>query len=234
MPIICINNNNLAFYLRRSLRAKRLQMIARNGAFEVIAPKRIKNHQILKFIKENLAWMVANQREVQLPDSLLYQGQPLKINLKFGHSGEWLHNFVLCLGLPLHLKITNLESEIKNRMLKWYNQEARRIIEISIQRYCPELGRWPTSWALKQQKTRWGSCGVQNKIYINWLLVMAPPGVLEYVVVHELCHLVHRNHSKRFWEKVEHCMPEYRSHERWLKVHGNQLLLQNIDKMFVL
>jgi predicted metal-dependent hydrolase len=108
--------------------------------------------------------------------------------------------------------------------MTWYQQEALGAIQQSIDYFCPRLGRWPRSVQLKQQKTRWGSCGISEKIYINWLLILAPPGVLEYVVAHELCHLFHRNHGKRFWAKVAQCYPGYEQHETWLGRHGQMLM----------
>ena len=76
---------------------------------------------------------------------------------------------------------------------------------------------------IKDQKTLWGSCSSRKNLNFNWRLVMAPGEVLDYVVVHELCHLKHMNHSAEFWDCVEEILPEYREHRRWLKVHGGEL-----------
>jgi predicted metal-dependent hydrolase len=117
--------------------------------------------------------------------------------------------------------------DVRDKALKAkYVHEANQIIEQILQAVCPRLGRWPTGVTLKQQKTRWGSCGIDDRIHINWLLVLAPPGVLEYVVIHELCHLFYRNHGPRFWAKVKSCMPDYEIHERWLRQHGRTLMTQ--------
>ncbi|NLL78369.1 MAG: M48 family metallopeptidase [Clostridiales bacterium] len=76
---------------------------------------------------------------------------------------------------------------------------------------------------IREQKTRWGSCSSQGTLSFNWKLMLAPPAVLDYVVVHELCHLKHMNHSRDFWQAVEEVLPEYREQRRWLKEHGSEL-----------
>ena len=78
---------------------------------------------------------------------------------------------------------------------------------------------------IRDQKTRWGSCSARGTLSFNWRLMLAPPAVLDYVVVHELCHLTHMNHSAAFWALVEEVCPDYRSHRKWLKDHGHELTL---------
>ena len=75
----------------------------------------------------------------------------------------------------------------------------------------------------REQKTRWGSCSSEKNLNFNWKLILAPPEVLDYVVVHELCHLKEMNHSKAFWEEVGKVMPEYETHKLWLKENGWRL-----------
>ncbi|MDE6943319.1 MAG: M48 family metallopeptidase [Lachnospiraceae bacterium] len=78
---------------------------------------------------------------------------------------------------------------------------------------------------IRDQKTRWGSCSARGTLSFNWRLMLAPPAILDYVVVHELCHLTHMNHSAAFWQAVESVYPDYRNARRWLKEHGQELIL---------
>lgn len=78
---------------------------------------------------------------------------------------------------------------------------------------------------IRDQKTRWGSCSARGTLSFNWRLMLAPPAVLDYVVVHELCHLTHMNHSAAFWQAVENVYPDYRTARKWLKDHGHELVL---------
>ncbi len=78
---------------------------------------------------------------------------------------------------------------------------------------------------IRDQKTRWGSCSVKGTLSFNWRLMLAPPAILDYVVVHELCHLTHMDHSAAFWQAVETVYPDYRNARKWLKDHGQELVL---------
>ena len=78
---------------------------------------------------------------------------------------------------------------------------------------------------IRDQKTRWGSCSARGTLSFNWRLMLAPPAILDYVVVHELCHLTHMDHSAAFWQAVEAVYPDYRSARKWLKEHGQELVL---------
>jgi predicted metal-dependent hydrolase len=83
----------------------------------------------------------------------------------------------------------------------------------------PQIGVRYDRIAIKGQSTRWGSCSSKRNLNFNWRLMMAPPGAVDYVIIHELCHLKELNHSPRFWALVaQHC-PDYRRWERWLKVN---------------
>lgn len=77
--------------------------------------------------------------------------------------------------------------------------------------------------SIRNQKTRWGSCSQTGTLSFNYRLMMAPPQVSDYVIVHELCHLTHMNHSDAFWKKVADVMPDYTVHRRWLREHGHEL-----------
>lgn len=78
---------------------------------------------------------------------------------------------------------------------------------------------------IRDQKTRWGSCSAKGTLSFNWRLMLAPPSIPDYVIVHELCHLTYMNHSAAFWKKVESVYPDYRSARKWLKDHGHELTL---------
>ena len=89
--------------------------------------------------------------------------------------------------------------------------------------YVPRIGRMPGRVTIREQKTRWGSCSGKGNLNFNWKLIMAPPEVLDYVVIHELCHLYEFNHSPRFWALVAAQMPDYEVWKKWLKAHAEDL-----------
>lgn len=240
MPFIQFHTHALPFRLRRSARAKRLHMSYRQGGFDVVAPtKRIKNREVLDFIKAHQGWMLRQIKTERFkPNSAVwpshflaqeeiqFRENKIKLNVKFGlHKSITLVQDSLRLVVPWK-KVTQdtLETMVKKQVVEFYQTQTLKAVQAALDHFCPQLGRWPSAVQIKQQRTRWGSCGAKDKININWLLILAPRGVLEYVVVHELCHLFHRNHGVRFWAKVEKTMPDYEQHEKWLRQHGSALL----------
>ncbi|MBI3540616.1 MAG: M48 family metallopeptidase [Deltaproteobacteria bacterium] len=106
--------------------------------------------------------------------------------------------------------------------LKQHRAEALEKITASIRRFQPFIGICPQKISIRNQKTRWGSCSRRHHLSFNWRLVLLPPEILDYVVVHELCHLLHLNHSREFWKKVESILPDYLEKRRWLKKKSPQ------------
>ena len=111
-------------------------------------------------------------------------------------------------------------SEAEQRL---YRDKAREIFEQKVSYYAQMMGVSYGRIAIRDQKTRWGSCNGEGNLNFNWRLIFAPAGVLDYVVVHELAHRKEMNHSPRFWKVVEDTMPEYRKYQKWLKENGRGL-----------
>ena len=109
---------------------------------------------------------------------------------------------------------------------KRYRNMARNLFTTRVDYYQRLTGGNYTKITIRDQKSRWGSCSSRGTLSFNYRLIFAPPGVLDYVVVHELCHLTHMNHSKDFWNMVESVMPEYRQYKAWLRNHGQELTLE--------
>lgn len=113
------------------------------------------------------------------------------------------------------------DQEIKN-----LTRLAKQIIPEKVSYYARLMGVTYGRISIRKQKTRWGSCSREGNLNFNCLLMMVPPEVLDYVVVHELSHRLEMNHSKRFWEQVEKILPNYRTPRKWLKENGNQLMMR--------
>ena len=97
-----------------------------------------------------------------------------------------------------------------------------------VRHYAPYVGVTYGRITIRNQKTRWGSCSAKGNLNFNCLLMLAPPEVRDYVVVHELCLRLEMNHSTRFWAQVEKVLPDYRIHKKWLKDHGAEIMLRMI------
>lgn len=108
---------------------------------------------------------------------------------------------------------------------KWYRKEASDIISEKAGEYAALLHVTYQDIRIKDQKSRWGSCSGRGNLNFNWRLIMAPEQVLDYVVVHELCHLRYMDHSERFWTLVSGVCPAYKQYRKWLKEYGDSLYL---------
>ena len=154
------------------------------------------------------------------------------------------------LGKPYQLKITHEEQEsillnhndlyvyikagssvekqqqhIRKKLTSWYKEQAEFQLHDRAGHFSTMIGKTPTCTGIKNYKSRWGSCHHDGRIYLNWRLIMAPEWVFDYVIIHELCHLIHHNHSPAFWQLVESILPTHKEAKSWLKINGLSLEL---------
>ena len=113
--------------------------------------------------------------------------------------------------------------------LKALAQQAADSLPRLAQQYAARAGVTYGRISIRAQRTRWGSCSSEGNLNFNCLLMLAPPQVQAYVVVHELCHRKQMNHSDRFWQEVARVMPDYRIHKQWLKDNGSSLMARLPD-----
>ena len=116
------------------------------------------------------------------------------------------------------------QQKFTDRELKALREKARALVTDRVQYYAPLIGVTYNQIAIRAQHTRWGSCSSKGNLNFNCLLALVPPEVLDYVVVHELCHRKELNHSERFWIEVAKILPDYRQQKKWLKDHGSSLI----------
>ena len=112
---------------------------------------------------------------------------------------------------------------IKEEIIRWYRKHAQVKIRERVEKYQSQVGVEPNRIKVKKQRKRWGSCSSLGNLNFNWKLIMAPMSVVDYIVVHELAHLKHPNHSKDFWQLVEAIISNYKEKQEWLRINGRQL-----------
>ena len=210
------------------IRSKRKTLsltINENAELIVRAPKRLSIEKIQDFINEKENWINRKKRliENQIKDvtsnhnKLLYLGNLFPINVEqnaskelFFTGEEFIANSIEPDSLSLSIK-------------KWYKNKFKEIALPRVAYFANKHNLMVNQVRIKNQKTMWGSCSSKNNINLNYLLLMAPMGVIDYVIVHELVHTIHRNHSTDFWDSLESIMPEFQEHKRWLKKNGYKL-----------
>lgn len=117
-----------------------------------------------------------------------------------------------------------VSDSIRESVVFWYRKACKGIIVARVDFYAPILAVHYNRIVLKEQKTCWGSCSSKLNLNFNWKLLLMPPEVMDYVIVHELSHLLEMNHSKNFWKVVEKVMPDYKIHRKWLKENGMEYM----------
>ena len=132
-----------------------------------------------------------------------------------------------------HLKKMEYDKDVSESEGRFSEEEIKRLVKVAKQVIPEKVAYYVRIMnvtygrsSIRRQRSRWGSCSREGNLNFNCLLMMAPPEVLDYVVVHELCHRLEMNHSSRFWVQVERILPEYKRTRKWLKEHGNKLMLR--------
>lgn len=115
-------------------------------------------------------------------------------------------------------------------LLAWYHQEAEWLIQERVEHFARAMDLKVRRVELRQWRRRWGECRPKEDLRFNWRLILVPPAVLDYVVVHELTHLKEPGHTPRFWQEVERVLPDYRERRKWLNRYGSPFLLWNLDE----
>ena len=119
----------------------------------------------------------------------------------------------------------SVESEyLTNEEIKKLADKALQHIPKRVSYYAKQIGVTYGKITIRNQKTRWGSCSSKGNLNFNCLLMLTPPEVIDYVVVHELCHRKEMNHSVAFWAEVEKVIPDYKEQVKWLKENGGQII----------
>lgn len=162
---------------------------------------------------------------IKIPNRMPLSSLPQMIEAK----KDWLYEAYLRQSSKEDVSQLRQEEKSDPRLIyleKKYRQAAKQYIYERVEYYLPLTGGHYSSIRIGDQKTRWGSCSSNKTLSFSWRLMLAPPRVLDYVVVHELCHLTHMNHSKEFWTLVASVDPDYKEHRKWLKENGDSLILK--------
>lgn len=216
------------------IRSKRRKTIAieieSSGAVTVRAPTYATERSINRFVKEAEPWIEKQKEKIRLRPCPEVNRQFVEGEL-FLYQGEYYPLTIVAANRePLRLFGEFQLSESHQHLahsafMHWYKRRARERFTQRLAWYSKVSGFEYQSLKLSSAMRSWGSCSFDGKINLSWRLIMAPPEVLDYIVVHELSHTQEHNHSRAFWAHVEQLLPEYKSHQAWLKDFGQLLHL---------
>ncbi|UQZ34881.1 hypothetical protein C2I18_15875 [Paenibacillus sp. PK3_47] len=215
---IQIGDQIIQFHVQYSKRSKISLHIETNGLIIVKAPKGTGEDVIKDAVERHGEWILENQQRLaaarQAPKVKEYQGEERYLYL----GKEYLLHELIEPGAR------NAE-ELKLELKKFYFASLKKIVARRMPQYQAQLKVKPKTVDIVESATKWGSCSADKKLTFNYRLAMAPPEVIDYVIIHELCHLLHMNHDRSFWRRLGSIMPDYKEKEAYLARFGQFMTL---------
>ncbi|OPZ94671.1 MAG: WLM domain protein [Firmicutes bacterium ADurb.Bin419] len=197
----------------------------------VKAPIGTSEARILEAVKSKSKWIVQKLFEIKEMEyrkrtkqyingeSFIYMGRNYSLQIEYDEKTR-LPEAKLVRGKFYVYTNSKEEKVIKRALENWYKDKAEEKVRERVNYYQSYFDVIPTKITVKDQQKRWGSCTAKRELFFNWKCVMAPSPALDYIVVHEMCHLVHMNHSKEFWQLLKKVLPDYESRKARLRDNG--------------
>ncbi|MFT3894347.1 MAG: SprT family zinc-dependent metalloprotease [Anaerolineales bacterium] len=217
--------------INRLIRSKRRTIaliVERDGSVTVRAPLKMSAKAIEEFVVKHADWVEKKQIEVaniapektkqyEAGERFLFLGQEYPLEIVKSARKK--------LVLEDAFKLAESEKENAEAVFRhWYRKQAAKIILERVALFAERYQLAVGTIRITSARTRWGSCSPKNNLSFSWRLVLTPPDVIDYVVIHELAHTVHHNHSKRFWKLVEKWMPDYKERRKQLRTYGKEIM----------
>lgn len=204
-------NPPVSIVVRRNSRARRMTLrVSRlDGRVTLTIPRHVPEHAARSFIGERTDWVRSQLGKVD-ETVRVADGTVLSVDGR---------NRRVVLGRPPEDPADMAAPSLPGLVAILKNAARERLL-YEVDRYSEKLGRDPSSVALRDPRSRWGSCSSAGRLMFSWRLILAPPKVLSYVVAHEVAHLKHMDHSSAFWDTVEELFPAHLPHRHWLREQG--------------
>lgn len=223
-----VAGGELAVEVRESARARRLTIkVAPGRSPEVVVPVGTPRREIERLLRRNRDWIERKTEELRraAADDRLGLARP---GVAWVH-GEAVPIVNLAGARPVAslrdgtLHVRGRREQAPAAIERWYRREARRRLDLICAREAAALGVSPRHISVRDQRTRWGSCSPSGSLCFSWRLLLAPFEVMDYVAVHELCHLRELNHSPAFWALLDEARPGWPAQAAWLKEHAVEI-----------
>jgi hypothetical protein len=212
----------------RSRRKTIALIVERDASLTVRAPLKTSQRLIDAFVNEKRVWIELRQEQARksyLPPHRYEEGETFYY-LGQAHPLCYVLDQRPALVLDGVFRLDRrLRSTAERVFIAWYRKQARALIRQRLDQLAAQHGFHFERMRITSARTRWGSCSARGTLSFSWRLVMAPPAAVDYVILHELVHLQHPDHSPAFWSRLEALMPDYRSHRSWLKKNTARFVL---------
>lgn len=235
MPEITLGGQTIAYTVRESGRARSLRLkISPRDGLEVVLPAGANGRDIEAILLSRANWILKHyptdpppQRRLVTGERLPYLGRERVLDISTKPRGKTtgisLDGDTLRVRFPSGAPAS--EETVRAALEGWYRAQAKAYLLPRVAELARQHGFQYGRITIKGQSTRWGSCSSQRNLNFNWRLMFAPPAAVDYVIIHELCHLQELNHSRRFWSLVGRFCPDYKHWVKWFKANGDNLHL---------
>jgi len=236
MPSIRYLDRNIEYEIQRGNRKKTVALQVTADVVTIRVPKRLSDSAISQFMAKKARWIYDRQARIRR-DPLNRISKQYVTGETFPYLGRAYHLLVvkdadlkapvcrlwrgrLEVRVPKGLTGETAKPAVREALIVWYQGQAVKKIAERLTVMAGELGVRPKTVAVKNQKSQWGSCSRSGAIRFNWKIMMAPIAILDYIIIHELCHLIYNHHKAPFWKKIESIIPDYRARKDWLRDHS--------------
>ncbi len=233
-----IQFENLALEIKRRARQRRMVLVVKpDGTLRVTCNRGLGQKEILRFLEGSKDFIAKNisrheaerakhpPKEFISGEEFMFLGRVLPLEVVWGWQSrirvEALEN-----SLEIRAPLSSQTADRAKAMRLFFRKQAQLHLEEEVAACARSMALYPKKLSIRGQVTRWGSCSSTGMVSLNWKLMAAPVDVIRYVVVHELAHLRHPNHSSDFWELVERHHPGHKVPRRWLRDHEFQIFQQ--------
>jgi predicted metal-dependent hydrolase len=238
MPEITLGGKKVIYTVRESGRARSLRLkISPRDGLEVVIPVGAKTQDVEAALVSHARWILKHytpetterptERRLISGEKVPFLGQERTLDVGIKPRGKSIS--VLLDGDKLRVRLPagtpGTEETVRASLESWYRAQAKDYIVPRVAELAKQHGFQYDRVTIKGQLTRWGSCSSQRNLNFNWRLMFAPPAAVDYVIIHELCHLKELNHSRRFWSLVGRYCPDYKRWVKWFKANGERLRL---------
>jgi len=187
-----------------------------------------RQYQVIRSRKRHKSMTLQITPDARLVVRVPYYASAEEIRRFVSRNQRWIEQNIERVRRENAQRAINPDDRISPEELRRLAELAKHTIPPRADFYASQMGVTYGRITIRNQKTRWGSCSAKGNLNFNCLLMLAPPDVQDYVIVHELCHRKQMNHSRLFWEEVRRVMPDYRRREQWLKENGGRLIMRSL------
>ncbi len=244
MPMLTVGSVEIPYILRRSDAATRARITVTPDSVEVVVPFAATEDEIAGVLHRRRAWLYEQTRHMaeRMARSnavrrfvsgakIPYRGRLMRLRVEPCDdtlvSVAYRNGFLV--GCPRSVAPSSHDNLIESALRLWLRKRLRQDVADLVRRHGEPNGLKPKDVRVKDQKHVWGSCGIDRVVNLNWQLVFAPRTVLEYAVVHELCHLRYRAHDRAFWGLVGTILPDWEARKAWLDQNEHFLTLRRVE-----